>query len=272
MVRAMRGWMLLVIAAACSAPKPHPAAAPAVATPAPAPATPAPAPACDTASIQPMLDANAALSKQWGDGLNGVMLDHVALVPAHGDLVAAPGREPVLILTSGHWDWHGSPRGADAVVLAVDGATPWNQVVNEAHELGFDHTLRFAFAVDQHDARLVDNPLRAGFDVAKARAVGADFQRRCPQAADLFMAHDDGLAYIAAHAHDALASCGCAVTPAELAQLYDVLFGLDYVAVRTVSYSQHGTPISAKRTASFASVAPMILAAHDGAQLAFTAN
>jgi hypothetical protein len=241
----MRASIFLVIAACGGTTAPR-AAPPA--TPAPAPAASpvaSAAAACDTSSIQPMHDANARLARLWGDGLNGVMLDHTALVPARDGLEAAPGGEPVLVMGPRTMEWHGDPRDAQAVVLAVDAATPWLDVVTEMHEFGPDVTVRFAFAVDAHDARLADNPLRAGFDVAKARAKGADFTRRCPEAGDLFMPHDD---------------------------LYDVLFGADYVAVRSVSYSPQGAAVSARRTAPFAKVAPMILAASHGAQLSVQAE
>ena len=263
----MRGWIAIAWLAACGGSKPAPA-------PAPAPIAEKPVaekPACDARAIQPMLDTNVALSKKWGD--LGVSLGGVTLVPAIADagpveLEAAPGGEPVYVMGKDGGQWHGDPTNAEAVVLVIDRDMPWGEVVRLVHDVAYRRTLRFAFAIDP-GAALPDRAIRRDLDVAKARTLGAEFQARCPAVADLFMPHDDLLAYVAQHAGPALASCGCAITPDDFALAYETLLVPDYVAVRSIYGDRHGLVVSARSFTPFAQVAPKIMAVVPVRGLAF---
>ncbi|HTJ44480.1 MAG TPA: hypothetical protein VL463_20390 [Kofleriaceae bacterium] len=273
--------LVLVSIVACSSPaKP---ARPIVATPPPPDAAPVVIDqqaeldrcAADAKAIQPMLDRNLALHRAWGDAIELSPRD-AHLVRANDGLEKLPARAAVLSVASHHAAWIGpQPDHHDPVIFAIDADATWVDVVGAAHDLGFySRTVYVAFAVDLAGVRVDGNPL-ADATADQMRALGTDTYQRCPAVADLFMHGDtveDSLAYIARGAQHALGDCACRVTPRELAQLYDAMYVRDYVAVRSITIDRKGFALTAKRTATFAQVAPKIMAAAPGTAFAFVAE
>ncbi len=279
----MRRCLLLVLFACSAPPKKAPAPTPAAVLPDAASRTAevdvqAEIDRCaaDAKAIQPIFDRNLALYRAWGDAVE-IAPSHAHLVRANDGLEKVPARISAMVLTPGpHLEWIGPrPAPRDPVVLAIDADTPWVDVVGTAHTLGFDpRTVYVAFAVET--VHVEHNPL-AGATIDQMRALGADLHDRCPAAAELFMPHGDDtteqmLASIARGAQGALGSCACKVTPRELAQAYDVMLVRDYVAVRSITIDRKGLALTAKRTATFAQLAPKIMAAAPGTAFAFTAD
>jgi len=276
----MRAVLAVALAACVHAQPPAPAQ-----LPAPPPARPPPAhDACadEAARLQPMLDANAALYQRWGDR---VIVDPAPLVPAIGELEPLTDRIPAIIVSPNRVSLlgrDGAPPavafrvrallGRDAmatgaVALAIARDTPWREVVELVHALQGEGLARvkLVFAVDRSAVAIADNPiaarLRGADSIEVAREIGRDVGTRCPALGDLFLLRaEDRLQVMARETMAALRSCKCAVSPAELANIYAAIFVPPYVAARTLTLSRTGAVIAASGTATFADAARWIAA------------